>query len=54
MFFEQKHFFGKYLKGKCLPEAKQQLFFKYFVNFYFIPKLFSKSMSSRWYLLDDL
>ena len=27
---------------KCLPEAKLQLSFEYFVNFLFVLKLFSK------------
>ena len=40
--FFTKALFGKYLMEKCLPEAKRQLFFKYFENFCFIPKLFSK------------
>ena len=30
-------FWGKYFKKKCLSEAKQQLHYKYFVNFCFIP-----------------
>ena len=38
----QKHILKKHLKEKCWLEAKQQLSFKYFVNNYFIPKLFSK------------
>ena len=40
--FRTRAFFGKYLKEKSLPEAKQQLPFKYIVTFCFIPKLFSK------------
>ena len=40
--FLTKAFFGKYLNEKCLSDANQQLSFKYFVNFRFIPKLFSK------------
>ena len=40
--FEWKAFLGKYLMEKCWPEVKQQLSFKYFLNFRFIPKLFSK------------
>ena len=39
IFFQQKHFLGKKLKEKCLREIKQQLSFKYFVNFCLIPKL---------------
>ena len=35
-------FCGKHLMEKCLSEAKQQLSNKYFVNFWFILKLFSK------------
>ena len=37
-----KVFFEKYLKEKCYSEAKQQIALKYFVNFCFILKLFSK------------
>ena len=40
--FERKAFLGKYLMEKCWPEVKQQLSFKYLLNFRFIPKLFSK------------
>ena len=42
LLFEQKAFWEKYLMEKCLPEVKQQLSFKYFLNFRFIPKLFLK------------
>ena len=37
-----KAFSWKYLKEKCWSEAKNQLSFKYFVNFRLIRKLFSK------------
>ena len=42
IFFSQKRFYQKYLKEKCLSEYKQQLSFKYFMNFHFFDKLFSK------------
>ena len=35
------------MKEKCLSEAKLKLSFKYFVNFRFFLKLFSKYESSR-------
>ena len=34
----------KHLKEECCSEVKQQLSFKYFVNFHFTLKLFSKVM----------
>ena len=37
-----KAFSGKQMKEKCLSEAKLQLSFKYFVNFCFVLKVFSK------------
>ena len=37
-----KTFSWEFLKEKCWSAAKQQLPFKYFVNFHFIPKLLSK------------
>ena len=38
----RKHFLKKHLKEKCWSGAEQQLSFKYFVHFCFIPELFSK------------
>ena len=41
-YFTQKSIFLKHLKENCRLDAKQQLSFKYFVNFCFIHKLFLK------------
>ena len=42
IYYLQKHFLEEEMKEKCLPESKLQLPFKYFVNFLFVLKLFSK------------
>ena len=39
---------------KCLYEAKQQLSFKYFVNFVSFPSYFQKYESSRRRFLEEL
>ena len=41
-YFPIKASLGKHLKEKCSSDHNQKLSFKYFVNFHFIPKLFSK------------
>ena len=40
--FQNKEYFEKYFKEKYHSELILQLFFKYFVNQYFIPKLYTK------------